>query len=410
MGTLAGILASAYSGGASSAQSKIAVDYVVLLGSSTTDQSFGPAAHPIYGDYMWHLARAAVVGEGIDLPVISKAVSGSTIANLDTNVNTYITELAIPAGKVVAFIINIGSNDIGITTFAGMAQATKDAMTAGLTSIVGKITAAGHIPIIATVNGRLSYEAMYDGWAAGMFEPLCLSLTPDWYSSGSAVFDYCQLYVDNLGVADWFNPDAVHPKLATYALHSYTAQKMDAFMSAPAASGNERVLLSFWLGTERVHGGVNSMVATTSGTLSAVYNSSGQLKSGATISYSGASGGGQTIRAGVGNYDVSVNHWSLHRNYLYTSSGNHTITFAMGAAYAGRTGSARCTFNTSNAGRVSRFTIGASYADVTGNTAGVQYGTVPFTADGSGNIVITVSPASGTYASTSGVELEFDPA
>jgi len=69
-------------------------DYIMLVGSSTTFEAF--TLSPEYGRQE-QATRAAFTSLGVDAPVINKAVSGSMIADLDANINAYMTSLAAPA-------------------------------------------------------------------------------------------------------------------------------------------------------------------------------------------------------------------------------------------------------------------------------------------------------------------------
>lgn len=380
-------------------------DYLVLLGSSTTAYTY--TLNPQAGTGRQEQnARAAFAAAGIELPVISKAVAGSTIANLDTNVTSYLTDFGL-TGKRVGVLIHIGANDIGQTSYAAMAQGTKDAMVTGLTSIVNKVIAAGMTPILATSNSQKTFEAMYEDWAANFYEPLINSLTPAFKVAGEPAFDYSNFYLLNKDVTNWWSADNVHPWMATLPNQAYAAAQIKKVAAPPALSAKEKFLFKFDnLGS--YVGGFNTITGTGSQSLASVLNNRAVVVSGVSYGYTGASGVGNTVRANVGNYDVGISRLEPQGWYLYSTPGNMVHTFTGGAAYANRTGTARFTFNTSNSGRVSRFTIGASSADITGNTSGLQTASVPFTADGSGVVTITISPASGSYASVNAVELEFD--
>lgn len=402
------------------------IDYLVLVGSSSTQMSYG--LHPQYGRQE-QAGRAAMIAAGADVPVINLAVDGSTIANLDSNINTYLGSLAGVAGKKVGVLVNIGSNDIGTTSYSAMAPATRDAMDAGLNSIISKIVTAGHIPMLATVHSRFGLQTVYDSWAVNMYRPKALTLTPDWCVSGAPIFDYCQLYslhqsdADALstsganiisspdGISDWWQSDSTHPLLGAAGYRAFTSTGLAANATLKSAPTKESFIFG-WAPTAAYVGGINYFTATgagdANGTKTTLFNNKGQQVAGVSLTIAGAAGSGSTVRASVGTPDVGINNSALQRGYLYSSPGAHTITFNGGAAYANRTGTARFTFNTSNAGRVTRFTIGASSVDITGNAVGLQTGSIPFTADASGVVGVTVGVASGTYASVSGMEIEFD--
>lgn len=402
-------------------KAKPAIDYLMLVGSSTTYESY--AQHTQYGR-MEQAGRSAMIAAGIDVPVICKAVGGSTIANLDSNINTYLSSLVGVSGKKVGVLINIGSNDIGITSYESTAPATRDAMGAGLDSIISKILAAGHTPILGTVHSRYGYQSAYDSWAVNLYRPKALAKTPDWCKSGLPIFDYCQLYAshqndaDTLstsgasilttpdGISDWWQSDSTHPLLGAAGYRNYTSTVLAQNATCKASPTKESFIVG-WVVSAAYVGGIN-ILTTSNATTTNLYNNKGQQVTGTSLTVSGAAGIGGTTRAGVGSPDVGIGNNEIQRGYLYSTPGAHTITFNGGAAYANKTGTARFTFNTSNTGRVSRFTIGGASVDLNGSAAGLQVATLPFTADASGIVTVTVSVASGTYASINGMELEFN--
>lgn len=384
-----------------------AFDYLVLLGSSTTFQAFG--LNPILGRQE-QSARQSMAQAGYDVPIINKAVEGSTIANLDTNINTYLTELGpISAADKsrVAVVVNIGSNDIGATSYAAMAQATKDAMLAGLNSIISKIEAFGFTPILATVHSRKTYEAMYEGWADAMFRPLVDSRTPYWKAGALAVFDYCRLYLDNKDVANWWNADNVHPWMATVPMQQYTAQMLGSKSKLKAVAAAQRALFYFPSSAQYM-GGFNPINAAATGSSSAVYDSNGALIPGAAFSWSGATGSSGSVRPNPGVFDITLDHAAVQSCTLYGTA-TTTFTAAFGAAYANRTGVLRVTGSSSTAGRLTKITAGANSAVLNASGPGVQIVELPFTMDAAGTLVFTAAPQSpSTFANVSGVELIFN--
>lgn len=381
-------------------------DYLMLVGSSTTFEAF--TLSPVYGREE-QKARAAFTSLGYDLPIINKAVSGSMVADLDANINAYMTSLAAPAKKV-AVIINIGSNDIGNTYYAAMPQATRDAMVAGITSIVNKVTAFGYTPILATVHSKKGWEALYEEWADLMYRPLVDSLTP-YYDAGSlAVFDYCRLYTINKDVPDWWRSDLIHPGLAIGPMQQYTAQGMAAKTKMPAKPVKQKVLVYFTNPSlpDYQIGGMNVMLAGASRSLTEIYDRNGVLISGASFAWSGADAGSNGVRSIVGSWDVDLGHNQIQKSSLYAGSKTITFTAGFGIAYAGRTGTLRVTGNSSAAGRLTLVAAGASSAVLNQSAAGVQVIELPFTLDASGTLVFTAAPqAPSTFANVSGVELVF---
>jgi len=381
-------------------------DYLVLLGSSTTYQAF--TLNTILGRQE-QSARLSMTGAGYDVPIVNKAVEGATIAYLDTNINTYLTSLGpISAADPsrVAVVVNIGSNDIGATSYADMAQATKDAMLVGVNSIIDKIEAFGFTPIIATVHSRKTYSEMYEGWADGMYRPLIDSRTPFWKAGALAVFDYCRLYLDNKDVPNWWNADNVHPWMATIPLQQYTAAQLASKSKLPAVPATERVLI-YLPNALNYFGGMNSIAGGATGSSSSIYNTKGQLISGATFGWTGAAGisGGFRTNPGAWGVDLANN---LVQGCTTVSTGTITFTAAFGAAFANRTGVLRVTGSSSTAGRLTNIVVGGSNAVLNASGPGVQIIELPFTMDAAGSLVFTASPQSpSTYANVSGVELVF---
>lgn len=381
-------------------------DYLVTLGSSTTFETFG--SNTVLGRQE-NAARLAFFSAGHDLPIINKAVGGSTIANLDTNVNTYLTELgpissADPAR--VAVIVNIGSNDIGVTSYGAMAQVAKDAMLVGLNSIVDKITAFGFTPILATVHSRKTFELMYEGWADSMYRPLVDARTPFWKAGSLAVFDYCRFYLENKDVPNWWQVDDVHPWMATAPMQAYTAEHLSGKSNLPPATATERAMF-FFPQAAKYAGGLNGIIAAATGNLASVYGADGSLISGASFSWSGAVGASGSVRTNPGAWNVSLDHNFIQGCTLY-GTGTITFTAAFGAAYANRTGVLRVTGSSSAVGRLTKITAGASNAIINASGPGVQIVELPFTMNAAGTLVFTAAPQSpSTFANVSGVELVF---
>lgn len=382
-------------------------DYLVLLGSSTTFQAF--TLNPILGRQE-HPARKAMTAAGYNVPIISKAVEGESIATLDANINTYLTSLGpISAADKsrVAVVVNIGSNDIGATAYADMPPATKAAMLVGLNSIVDKITALGFTPILATVHSRKTYSEMYEGWADSMYRPLVDSRTPFWKAGALAVFDYCRLYLDNKDVPNWWNADNVHPWMATVPMQQYTAARLASKSQLPPVAATESVLVYF-PNALNYYGGMNSIQGGATGSSSTIYNTKGQLISGATFGWTGAAGisGGFRTNPGAWGVDLANN---LVQGCTTVSTGTITFTAAFGAAFANRTGTLRFTGSSSTSGRLTNVVVGGSNAILNASAAGVQVVELPFTLNASGTLVFTAAPQSpSTYANASGVEFVFD--
>ena len=381
-------------------------DYLMLVGSSTTFEAFTES--PVLGRQEQNV-RLAFTSLGRDVPVINKAVSGSKIADLDANINAYMTQLGGPTKKV-AVLINIGSNDIGATAYESMLQTEKDAMLAGLNSIYNKVLAAGHTPIIATVHSRQSTQALYEGWAEKMYRPLIESLHPHWFSGGIATFDYCRLYFENKDVPNWFR-DGVHPLEALVPMQQYTVQRLISKASLPALQEGEKVLFYFTTPTLPGYriGGMNVMLAGAARSLTEIYDRDGVLISGASFAWAGADAGSNGVRPITGSWDIDLGHHEIQKSSLYALSKTITFTANFGAAYAGRSGVLRVTGNSNVAGRLTLITAGASSAVLNQNGAGVQVVEIPFTLDAAGAMTFTAAPkAPSTYSNISGVELVFN--
>lgn len=380
------------------------IEYLVVVGSSTTQETFG--LNTVLGRQE-HNARASFTAAGIDVPIINKAVGGATIAALDNNINTYLTELGNPS-KVCGVLINIGSNDIGATSYAAMSQPTKDAMVVGLNSIIDKIVAAGHIPILGTVNSREGYAEMYEVWATEMYRPLVQARTPDWFANPLADFDYCRLYLTNKDVPDWWQPDGVHPEGATIPMQQYTAAQLLANADVPEVGTTERYIFCFPPSTRNV-GGINCINAAASGTSSTLFNSNGVSAPGKAFSWTGATGSSGSVRGNAGNFDVGLENNTIQTSLVFRSGGTFTMTFNCGIGYAGRTGTIKFTMNSSATPRITRYTLPDATSVVINGSSGIQIASLPFTMDGAGTLTFSCTPeAPSTFASISGVEFEFD--
>lgn len=382
------------------------IEYLVIIGSSTMVESFS------LNDELGRqeqLARQAMCAAGLDVPIINKAVAGTTIGTCNANLNTYIASLGAPS-KVCGFVINIGSNNIEQTSWAAMSQVTKDSMEASMRAIVDKIIAAGHVPIIGTSNSREGFAEMYEGWADNFYRPLCEELTPDWFKSPLAAFDYCRLYLDNKDVPGWWQNEmpGVHPLGAAAGIQQYTAQRLAANSSAPAISATEQVIIHFPIGAKYI-GGLNSLIASgTTGNYSTIVDSRGHVIDGASFSWAGATSGSGGSRGNAGVFDVDLVHHDVQSSSVYRSAGAMTFTATFGVAYADRTGIAHFTANSSTASRFTRVTLGAGSAVISASV-GIPIISLPFTLNASGVVTFTVAPeAPSTFANLSGVKFAFD--
>lgn len=384
------------------------IDYLLWLGSSTPYET--SQVNTVLGRQEQPL-RAKFCAAGIDVPVISKAVGGQTIGTLLTALPGYLTGMGnvVANGKKVGVLVNIGSNNIELTDYDDMPTVDRDAMLANLNSIIDQITAAGMVPILATVHSRSGTVALYEEWADKMYRPLIASRCPKWFKSGLAVFDYCRLYTDNSGIANWYQADGIHPNVATSYYQDYSANQLKANARCKAAPTKERYLFAWPTAAEYI-GGVNQIVGAASGTFAAgtVRDTKANINANASLAWSGATASSGGSRGNSGIWDIDLTNHRIQMASLYKSAGTITFTAGFGAGYAGRTGTLRATGNSSTAGRQTRVTVGAQSAVMNVST-GINVYELPFTLDGSGNLTITAAPeAPSTFANVSGLEFEFN--
>lgn len=382
------------------------IDYLLIVGSSTMVETFSD--NDILGRQE-QSARSYLAAAGIDIPIINRAVGGQTIGGLDSVINGYLSDMGSPS-KTVGVLISIGSNNIEQTAYGDMATVTRDAMLTNLNTIIDKVVAAGFVPIITTIQSRPTFEDMYEEWADLMYRPLCAARSPDWYASPLAVMDFCRLYRDNKDVPDWWQPapDLVHPLVAAAGTQEYVANQLAAYANIPAMSTADRFLFSWSTASRYYIGGMNTLPGAATGTFSEVYNARGQLVSGASLSWSGATGssGGATGNPGV--WDVGLENHRVQLASLYQQSAPMSFTASFGAAYANRTGTLRATGNSSTAGRFTLVTVGAGSAIISASVP-ASIVELPFTLDASGAMTFTAAPsAPSSFANLSGVEFLFD--
>lgn len=384
------------------------IDYLLWLGSSTPAET--SLVNTVLGRQEQKL-RSAMCAAGIDVPVISRAVGGRTIASQLSGLAADISYMgnAVANGKKVGVLVNIGANDIAVTDYDDMAPATRTAMQTNLNSIVDQIIAAGMEPIISTSHGRYNYGALYTEWSDKFYEPLIQARCPKWFKGGSAVFDYCKLYVDNNDVPNWFQADGLHPNVATAAYQSYSANQLKANASCKVLSAKERYIFGFTSSTE-YFGGLNLLQGTATGTFAAgtVVDTKGNINAAVSLAWTNADGVSGGVRGNSGVWDVDLTNARLHAASLVKNNATITFTGSFGVGYAGRTGKMRATANSSTAGRITRFGVGGQTADVNAST-GINICEIPFTLDASGNITITATPVgSSLFTNVNGIEFEFN--
>lgn len=383
------------------------IDYLLWLGSSTPAET--SLNNTVLGRQEQAL-RAAMCTAGIDVPVISRAVGGRTIGTALAALAADLAYMgnAVANGKKVGVLMNVGSNNIELTDYDDMDPATRDTMLANLNSIIDQIEAAGMIPMIATVHSRSGAGAIYEEWAAKMWRPLIQSRCSKWFKDGLAAFDYCRLYTTSDGIANWYQPDGLHPNVATGYYQNYSATQLKAFAKCKAAPAKERYIFA-WPTSAEYWGGINQIVGAATGTFSAgnVRDTKGNSNASASLSWSGATGSSGGARGNSGIWDIDLTNHRIQSASLYKSGASITFTAGFGAGRAGATGTLRVTGNSSTAARQTKITVGAQSVVMNVST-GINVYELPFTLDGSGNLTITAAPeAPSTFANVSALEFEF---
>lgn len=384
------------------------IDYILWLGSSTPAET--SLTNTVLGRQEQTL-RAKMCEAGIDVPVISKAVGGQTIGTLLSALPGYLTGMGnvVANGKKVGVLINIGSNNIGLTDYDVMAGATKTTMLANLNSIIDQIEAAGMVPILATVHSREGASLIYEEWADMMYRPLIEGRCSDWFDSGLAVFDYCRLYTENDSLPDWYQVDGLHPNVATGHYQEYSAAQLAAKAQCAVAPVAETYIFA-WPTTTEYIGGVNQIVGAVTGTFTAgtVRDTKAVINPNVSLAWSGATGSSGGARGNSGIWDIDLTNHRIQSSNLYKSAGTITFTAAFGVEYANLTGVLSVGSNSSTANRFTLVTVGAE-SEVISASVGIGIAELPFTLDASGNLTFTAAPqAPSTFANVSGVKFVFD--
>lgn len=387
---------------------KPVIDYLVMVGSSSTARTY--TTNPILGDQR-QSARAAFCAEGLDVPVISAGVGGSTVADVKAGIAGIISGLGpIPTGKKVGFVVHIGSNDIN-TSYLSATQVKRDQVRDDLIAILATIRNAGHEPILTTSTTRNGDQATFDSWMNGLYHPLAVQETPAWTSGGKCVFDYTQLYKDNLATPNWFDPDNTHPWMATPAIQTYTAQILNQYATVPAISARERFL--FFADTMTI-GGVN--VAPINNTKSIVVNSRGNVVTGVSLvtgaTDAGSLGLSTSARGNAGVYDVSLLNDRAQSANLYIGTpwqAHQRWTANFGAAYANRTGILRLTLNSTFTPRSTLITLPNATSVIVQGETGIEFKEIAFTLNGSGSVLLDMWRSVNGTTAISGVEFDFAP-
>jgi lysophospholipase L1-like esterase len=381
------------------------VDYMVAIGSSVTVQTY--VDNPVLGLQQQN-TRSAFCAAGLDMPVISKAVSGATIADTIASLPAAIASLGGTTKKCL-FVINIGANDIGSTDYYLYDPTARDALFAGLKNIVDQITSAGYMACLCTSNSREGYADMYEIWANNMYRMLSKQLTPYWYNGPLTVIDYCRLYLINKDVPNWWQVDGLHPNLAMVPSRDMTISAIKANSLYNKIDALQSFIFAFQV-TGGTIGGFTSPTVGVAGSTATVYDTKGNLISGVSMSWT-AAGGSSTGRGNAGNFDISLYNDILQKGHLF-KTGSWDTVFSFGVAYANRTGTVYLTYNASNVNpRASRFTstgFGA-FVVVDGKATNPDVKSTTFTLDASGDITINTAPeAPATVCGLSGVQFTFN--
>jgi len=398
-------------------------DYLAVVGSSTTAYTF--ISHPNLG-FQGHAARQQYCSAGIDLPILTDlAISGATCETLRDQTNGAITTMNLAtmasAGKKVGCIINIGSNNIGGTSYASANQAFKDSMTTAITQIVQKIQTAGGVPILGSINPRYQASALYREWNDNLIIPLARTLTPDYVplvnGVPTPVYDLHTFYGRNqaayptTGVNEWFLTDNTHPGQAGMTgIRSYTSTQLRLFASVPKMTRRNSVIFgAHGSNAYKNYGGIN-LANTGTPTITSVIDREGNVISGATFTHT-ANAWGTTARGNAGEWTVGWEHDHIQKQYLYHSTTSWTATLTLGASYANKSGTLYVTYNTKN-NRTSQITCNGINYQISGYMGGALTGIikidVPYTLDSSGSVQITIANVSGGFPGISGLEYVFD--
>lgn len=394
-------------------------DYIAPVGSSTLAYTFnGGQAIETFTEAK-HNARKELCGRGLETQILYDfATAGATIENIEAAFDASAAAVGIAglvaAGKKIAFPINLGSNNIGETTWAnrGTTSTTNiTSMTNAMTSLVNKIKALGCTPMIGTCNPRINTFDIYAEWNTNFYEPLGNALTPDWWPVGKRpFFDMWQLYKDNQGTPNWYISDGTHPGTAgLLANRRYMADIFRLGTSIPRLTKRNSIIVAGGAqATAKYLGGINfigsSMSQIASGSLR---DRQGNIIAGASAVISGSPA--VNSRGNFGKYDVDLSHHAIQSGYV-TASTTHTLTLKRGAAYAGAAGIVKITYNW-NGGtgiRITRYTNGTNSVTLDGGGTGINITQMPFKADDNGDIVISCSNVLSGFPSFSGMEFILD--
>lgn len=393
------------------------VDFVMMVGSSSTENTFGSNT---YGRQE-NPARKVLSEAGLDVPIINAGVSGNVTLDVRNRLPALLTELARWGSRKGLVIVVIGSNDIGITDFDDMPLATKNTMADNLRYIVAQLRTSGHQVLLGASNSRKSYNPLYAEWAEKFYLPLVKELTPEWLVTDAVEkYGVLQTYLDyGEVVPNFYYSDNIHPRGTTACplIHANLARFLNQYTTPARQVAGDRFLFSAHSINTYPVGGINIMPGNTvpgspeTVILSELVNLKGQTVSGSKITRTGAMANSTGATPNPNGVDLDVKNRMMNSGNIYSNGSNWTLLFEPGIAFAGRSGVIKVMSNTINTGRSLRVAVtGGATVDVPSYNAGLLplVGEIPFTADVAGKVELTMSPATLTYAHLSAIGFDFN--
>jgi len=396
-----------------------AIDFVMMVGSSSTENTFGSNS---YGGRQENPARKVLSEAGLDVQIINSGVSGNVILDVRNRLPALLTELARWGSRKGLVIVVIGSNDIGVTDVDDMLPATKNTMADNLRYIVAQLRTSGHQVLLGASNSRKSYNPLYLEWAEKFYFPLIKELTPEWLVSDTVEkYGVLQTYLDYGDVVpDFYYADNLHPRGTTACplIHANLARFLNQYTNPAKQSlpSHDRFLISTHSTLSYAVGGINIMPdnavggALESVILSGLVNLKGQIVTGSKITRTGSMYPSTGSTLNPNGVDLDVKHAMVNRASIYATT-PWTLLFEPGIAFAGRSGVIKVMSNTTAAGRSLRVVVTDGVtAVIQSHNAGVLplVGEIPFTADGSGRVELTMSGASSSHAMMNAIEFDFN--
>lgn len=392
------------------------VDFVMMVGSSSTENAFGSN---IYGRQE-NPARKVLCEAGLDVQIINAGVSGNVTLDVRNRLPALLTELARWGSRKGLVIVVIGSNDIGVTDFDDMPLATKNTMADNLRYIVAQLRTSGHQVLLGASNSRKGYNPLYAEWAEKFYLPLVKELTPEWLVTDAVEkYGILQTYLDYGDVVpDFYYADNLHPRGTTACplIHANLARFLNEFTTpTKQTSSHDRFLISTHSTLAYSVGGINIMPdnavggALESVILSELVNLKGQIIAGSKITRTGSMYPSTGSTLNPNGVDLDVKHAMVNRASIYATT-PWTLLFEPGIAFAGRSGVIKVMSNTTAAGRSLRVVVtGGATVVIQSHNAGALplVGEIPFTADGSGRVELTMSGASSPHAMMNAIEFDF---